>query len=227
MKVPCQQCGAIIPRGDLFNHKKNHCQQLEQPTNKEETTHQISMSATNPKASTKEEQEFNGVFDILLRYSKSLQNNEKKISVQATCQLFDFSKSIFTDLRSTINNINYYFEKQPTASSIESTNFETHITQIQADSERCSVAIAGILFQLRAVRGLERRLVEKKAVDVAEANFGEPRVMQVTREMHEHLAKLACALKDESNKEKALATLADALEKHQREFCATINSLLD
>ena len=174
IKVPCQQCGAIIPRADLFNHKKNHCQQLEQTTNKEETTpHQISMSDTKPVPSTKEEQELNGVFDILLRYSKSLQINEKKISVQATCQLFDFSKSIFTDLRSSLNNINYYFEKQPIASTIESTNFEAHtsITQIQADCGRCSVAIAGILFQLRAVRGLERRLVEKKA------SFGEPRVM--------------------------------------------------
>ena len=230
INVPCKQCGEMIPQGELSNHYENHCPQLKGTTIKEETStsQQILMSATNPVISTKKEQEVCAVLEILLR-SKSFQTqlNEKKISVHAISQLFEFSYTIFTDLRSTINNINYYFENQPIMSTLENTNPETAKTKIHDDCERCLVAIAGILFQLRAVRGLEGKLLEEKAEDKEQVSLEEPRVMQVMREMHEHLAQLACDLKDESNTDEVLVTLAIALDKHQREFCNTINSLLD
>ena len=171
-----------------------------------------------------EGQKFNYVFDILLRFSKFHLVSDKKLPVDAICQLFDFSKSNFTDLQSAIDDLYYSFKNQAIDISLESDSVKD-INQLQADCDRCLVALTGILFQLRAVSGRESQLVEKDLTD-SEMGVGESSVFLVTRAMHEQLAKIASSLKDECHKTKALSTLADAIEKHQQKFCDTINSLL-
>ena len=150
--------------------------------------------------------------------------SDKRLTIDDIRQLFADCKSDFTNLQSLIYDIYYSFKQQPIDTSLKSDSSKD-IKQLQADCKRCLVPLAGILFQLRSVNGRETELI---ANDLAcsKMGLGKPSVVLVTRAMHEQLVETARSLKDHCHQKEALATLADAIEQHQRKFCDTINSLL-